>query len=230
MLRDAQSSLEHSRDPDDGLVLTHGAGSNSDQPLLVGLAHALADSGVTVLRCDLPFRQSRRRGPPRPGDAPLDREGLRRAVHALGGLVHGRVLLGGHSYGGRQATMLAASMAAPGSFGRPDRPSSWRAAPPAGLLLLSYPLHPPGRPSELRTAHFVDLRTPALFVHGTDDAFGSIDEIRAALALIRAPTSLMVVDGGKHDLTGGRRHATTALARRIASEVVAWQATLPRNR
>jgi uncharacterized protein len=197
--------------PGDGLVLTHGAGSNAEQPLLVALARALAEHGVSVLRCDLPFRQTRRRGPPPAGSGELDREGLRRAVQALGGLVRGRVFLGGHSYGGRQATMLAA--AAPGLV--------------AGLLLLSYPLHPPGRPSESRTAHFPDLRTPAMFVHGTDDVFGSIDEMRAALALIAAPTALMIVESGKHDLTAGRVHAATPLADRIAAEVAAWKRTVP---
>jgi uncharacterized protein len=205
---DGLPRASHERSParDDGLVLTHGAGSNAQQPLLVALAPALAEQGVSVLRCDLPFRQARRRGPPPAGSGELDREGLRRAVQALGRLVAGRMFLGGHSYGGRQATMLAAAA--------PERLT--------GLLLLSYPLHPPGRPSASRTAHFPDLRTPALFVHGTDDAFGSIDEMRAALALIAAPTALMIVEGGKHDLTGGRAHATTELGRRIAVEFLAW--------
>ena len=85
-------------------------------------------------------------------------------------IVPGRVFLGGHSYGGRQASMLAASDPA---------------VTPA-LLLLSYPLHPPRRPEQLRTAHFPDLRTPALFVHGVRDPFGSREEMEAALALIPA--------------------------------------------
>src|SRR3954469_9097512 len=116
----------------DGLVLTHGAGGNCNAPLLVALAEKFADSGWAVLRCDLPFRQLRPTGPPR-GNGSEDRDGLRRAVEALRKLVAGRVFLGGQSYGGRQATMLAA--AEPGLAD--------------GLLLLSYPLHPPGKPAQL---------------------------------------------------------------------------------
>jgi uncharacterized protein len=72
------------------------------------------------------------------------------------------------------------------------------------LLLLSYPLHPPQRPSELRTRHFPDLQTPAMFVHGTRDGFGSIDEVVAALKLIRARTELLPVTGAGHELVTKR--------------------------
>src|SRR5262245_649195 len=139
-----------------GLVLTHGAGSSSDSPLLVALADALATRGVAVLRCDLPFRQARRHGPPSPSGAARDRAGLRAAVAALARTGVPHVGLGGQSYGGRQASLLAA-----------EDP-----AVAVALLLLSYPLHPPGRPAEARIAHFPKLRAPALFVHGTTDPFG----------------------------------------------------------
>ncbi|HLY18439.1 MAG TPA: alpha/beta family hydrolase [Bryobacteraceae bacterium] len=178
----------------DGLVLTHGAGSNAGAPLLVAVADALAASGITVLRCDLPFRQARPHGPPFPAMAPQDRAGLARAVLLLRSRVSARVFLGGHSYGGRQASMLAAE--------QPERA--------AGLLLLSYPLHPPRRPADLRTAHFPQLATPALFVHGTRDPFGSIEEMRAALELIRAPHELAAIDGAGHDLGGKRSGAPVA--------------------
>lgn len=168
----------------DGLVLTHGAGSNSRAPLLLALAEAFAASGTTVLRCDLPYRQSRPYGPPRPGDAARDREGLKNAVTALRKLVSGRMFLGGHSYGGRQATMLCA-----------DQPGVAE-----GLLLLSYPLHPPRKPDQLRIQHLPQLQTPALFVQGTSDPFGSPQEIGSALSLIRAKTRLLLVEGAGHDL------------------------------
>src|SRR5882724_644983 len=90
----------------DGLVLTHGAGGNCDAPLLVALATGFAEAGLSVLRCNLPFRQSRAHGPPR-GSGAEDREGLRRAVHVVREFATRRVFLGGQSYGGRQATMLA---------------------------------------------------------------------------------------------------------------------------
>ena len=168
----------------DGLVLTHGAGSNCNSPLLIAVAETFAEAGLTVLRCDLPYRQVRSYGPPRPGDAEHDREGLKNAVGEMKKLVSGRMFLGGHSYGGRQATMLCA-----------DRPGLVE-----GLLLLSYPLHPPRKPTQLRTQHFPKLQTPALFVHGTRDPFGSIEEMEVAIKLIPAKAELLPVDGAGHDL------------------------------
>jgi predicted alpha/beta-hydrolase family hydrolase len=173
---------EHSNG--NGLVITHGAGSNSDTTLLKAVADAFARAGVMTLRCDLPFRQQRPKGPPFPAQAERDREGLRRAVEALREVVGSRVFLGGHSYGGRQATMLAA-----------EEPGVADA-----LLLLSYPLHPPRKPQQLRTGHFGSIQTPALFIHGTRDTFGTVDEMRAALALIPARTDLLEIEGAGHSL------------------------------
>jgi hypothetical protein len=185
-----------------GLVLTHGAGSTRDSPLLVALADALASRGVSVLRCDLPFRQARPHGPPSPTGAARDRAGLRAAVEVLRRTGVRAVCLGGHSYGGRQASMLAA-----------EDPSLVPA-----ILLLSYPLHPPGRPENRRVAHFPQLRVPALFVHGTDDPFGSVTEMREALALVPTPPTLHVEAGVGHDLGAARRTrgAVSDLAARIA--------------
>ncbi len=168
----------------DALVLTHSTGANCQSPLLVAVAEALAGCGLTVLRCDLPFRQMRPHGPPGPGSAARDREGLRQAVAAMRKTVPRRVFLGGHSYGGRQATMLAA-----------DDPGV-----AAALLLLSYPLHPPQRPTQLRTAHFPQLRVPSLFVQGTRDEFASVEEMTSALELIPARTRLLVIEGVGHSL------------------------------
>jgi uncharacterized protein len=172
----------------DGLVLTHGAGSNCDFPLLAALAEAFCASGLTVLRCDLPFRQLRPHGPPPRGSAERDQQGLRAAVASMRQQVSQRIFLGGHSYGGRQASMLAASE--PGLVDQ--------------LLLLSYPLHPPQRPGELRTVHFPQLQTPAMFAHGTRDGFGSLDEVAAALQFIPARTALLPVTGAGHELLTGR--------------------------
>ena len=172
----------------DVLVLTHGAGSNAQAPLLIALAETFSAAGFTVLRCDLPYRQSRSFGPPGPGDAARDRAGLKNALAAMRKLVSGRLFLGGHSYGGRQSSMLCAEFA-------PNDPT-----PVAGLLLLSYPLHPPRKPEQQRTQHLPDLRTPALFVHGTRDPFGSIAEVEQALKMIPAKTKLLSVEGAGHDL------------------------------
>lgn len=168
----------------DGLVLTHGAGSDSNAPLLVILSENFCERGYTVLRCDLPFRQDRRPGPPFPGNAERDRAGLRNAVAAMRDRVKGSIYLGGHSYGGRQSTILCAD--------------DETLVP--GLLLLSYPLHPPRKPEQLRIQHLPNLRTPSLFVHGTRDPFGTSEEMKNALSLIPAKNELLEVQGAGHDL------------------------------
>ncbi len=189
-----------------GLVLTHGAGSNAQAPLLTALAETFSAAGFTVLRCDLPYRQSRSFGPPGPGDGARDRAGLKNAIAALGKELGApflasfarsgdfppsastpsspKIFLGGHSYGGRQSSMLCAE--------HPDLV--------AGLLLLSYPLHPPRKPEQQRTQHLPDLRTPTLFVSGTRDPFGSIPELEQAMKMIPAKTKLLPIEGAGHDL------------------------------
>jgi uncharacterized protein len=170
-----------------GLALTHGAGGNCNSPVVAKTAAAFAAGGFWVLRFDLPFRQRRPRGPPSRSSAAADRAGLEAALGELNGVAPGPVFLGGHSYGGRQATLLAAD-AAPAA---------------AGLLLLSYPLHQPGKPTQPRTEHFPRLRLRAVFVHGTRDPFGNVDELRAAITAIPVPAQLIVIDGASHDLKRG---------------------------
>jgi uncharacterized protein len=171
------------------LVLTHGAGGNANGPLLIALATTFAEAGFAVLRCDLPFRQAKPFGPPSPSNAARDQLGLRCAAKMLRETTRGRIFIGGQSYGGRQATLLAASDASVCD----------------GLLLLSYPLHPPGKPERLRTEHFPKLLNPALFVQGSTDPFGSVAEMKSALKLIGAPQEHLVIDGAGHDLGWSRR-------------------------
>lgn len=181
--------------PSRALVMTHGAGGNAKGEMLIAIARALASQGWLVLRCDLPFRQQRAAGPPRPTDAPKDRQGLRDAVDAMrtrllpasAGIP---VTLGGHSYGGRQASMLAAEAG-------PDLAID-------SLLLCSYPLHPPARPDQLRTAHFSAIGVPVLFVHGTRDPFGTPDEMRAAIKLVPGKAWIEFIEGAGHDLKRGK--------------------------
>jgi uncharacterized protein len=185
---------EVSAGPAAALVLTHSAGGNCQAPLLVAVAEAFAAVGITVLRCDLPFRQERPTGPPL-RTAARDQAGLRAAVEVLRKHLAqsdvaddstAQIYLGGHSYGGRMASMLSA-----------DEPGLVE-----GLLLLSYPLHPPRKPQQLRTGHFAALRTPALFISGVRDGFGSIPELEAAIAQIPARTELVAVKGAGHELMG----------------------------
>lgn len=185
----------------DGLVLTHGAGGNCRDPLLVALADAFAADGLMVLRCDLPYRQARPSGPPAPAGAARDRAGLGHALDTLKPLAPRHRFLGGKSYGGRQASLLIAE--------EPDGATA--------LLLLSYPLHPPGKPLDVRTEHLPRVRRPVLFVHGDRDPFGTLEELEMARALIPAKTDLLVVEGG-HDLGYSRAAgAATQLPAKIAA-------------
>ena len=159
-----------------------------------------------MLRCDLPFRQ-KHAGPPRPPEAAADREGLRQALGVLRGEVGAaaKLFLGGHSYGGRQATMLAAE----------DHELD-----AVGLMLLSYPLHPPAKPAQVRTAHLPQLHLPAFFAHGSRDDFGTRSEMEAALKMIPAPTQLFIVEGAGHDLAGGKKLAFLDAFLRILERLV----------
>ena len=171
-----------------GLALTHGAGSNCNARLLVAVAEMLCAAGWTVLRYDLPFRRQRASGPPSRYSAESDQAGIRVAVDELRALTKGPIVASGHSYGGRQTTMLAAKQS--------DLCEA--------LLCLSYPLHPPNKPDQLRTAHFPQLRTPVLFVHGSADPFGNPTELQTAMKLIPAKAKLVIVEGAGHDLKGGK--------------------------
>jgi uncharacterized protein len=189
-----------------GLVLTHGAGGNCKAPLLVTMADAFCAAGFTVLRCDMAFRQHKPFGPPSPATSGSDRASIRDAVAAMRKIV-GPVILGGHSYGGRQSSMLAA-----------EEPEVVEA-----LMLLSYPLHPPGKPDKPRTAHFPALRIPALFVHGTKDPFGTIEELTEALKMIPSKTELIAVEGAGHDLNRAKFSLADVVIARLRA-LVATQA------
>jgi len=182
------------------IVLTHGAGADCQSKLLVEMSNALAGSGFTVLRFDLPFRRARPHGPPSPSSAIRDRDGLRRAVSIMREQKNSQVFLGGHSYGGRQATMLVSE--------EPQLAD--------GLLLFSYPLHPPRKPNQLRTSHFPRLTTSAFFVHGTRDPFGTTAEMSSALELIPAPHAMFEVDGAGHDLM--RKRTANELPSRVVTQ------------
>lgn len=177
------------------IVLTHGAGSNSDAPLLVRLAADFAEAGYLVVRYDLPFRIQGRA--PSPAQAVHDREGVREAVTEARKLAKGRVIAGGHSYGGRQTAMAAAET--PGLVD--------------ALLLLSYPLHPPGNRAKMRTDYFPKLQTPALFVHGSKDPFGTLADLHAAIPAIPARTDVLAIEGAAHDLKKAMTRGAEILAR-----------------
>lgn len=171
--------------PCGALALTHGAGSASDAAILQRICHRFAEHGFLALRYDLPFRRRNPKGPPQPSRAGEDRAGVAAAAATLRALTGGPLLIGGVSYGGRQTSMLVA-----------ERPHIADA-----LVLLSYPLHPPGKPEKTRTEHLPNIEVPTVFVHGARDPFGSADELREAAALIPAATTLVDVPAAGHDLS-----------------------------
>jgi uncharacterized protein len=135
---------------------------------------------------NLPYRRRRPTGPPS-GSAATDRAGIVEAITVCRSLAGGPMIAGGHSYGGRQTSMVVA--------GRETSPIEI-----AVLTLFSYPVHPPGRPERARTEHLPDITVPAVFTHGTSDPFGTLEEVRAAAALIPAPTEVIEISGARHDL------------------------------
>lgn len=174
---------EPADDPIGVVLLTHGAGGNRDSALLVALCDEWARRGWLAVRYDLPFRRRRPTGPPS-GSAAADQAGIAEAVTIARSLTGGPVIAGGHSYGGRLTSVVAAAGTAPIDV----------------LALSSYPLHPPGKPDRMRVEHFGDIRVPTVFTHGSADPFGSLTELRAAVALIPAPTAIVEVGGARHDL------------------------------
>lgn len=165
------------------VVLTHGAGGSRESPLLIRICDEWAGRGWLAVRYNLPYRRRRPKGPPS-GSATGDRDGILEAIAVARTLADGPVIAGGHSYGGRQTSMVVAEN--PGLVG--------------ALTLFSYPLHPPGKPDRLRTEHFPAITAPTVFTQGTADPFGTLDELRSAVALIPAPVEIVEVTGARHDL------------------------------
>ena len=163
----------------DGLVLTHGAGGDRDQHTLVAIAEGLAP--LPVERVNFPYRNQGRRPPDR---APKLLAFLREEIPAIAarlGAEPGRLVLGGHSMGGRMCSMAVAE-----------------GMPAAGLVLLGYPLHPPKKPENLRTGHFPDIGVPCLFISGDRDPFGTPEEFDRHLPAIKGPVTTVWLKGERH--------------------------------
>jgi predicted alpha/beta-hydrolase family hydrolase len=177
------------------VLLFPGAGSAASHPSLVAIEAALAP--LPVSRADFPYRREGRRAPDRAPKllACVVEEAGRLAQRA--GVAPERIVLGGRSMGGRMCSMAVAD-----------------GLPAAGLVLISYPLHPPGKPDKLRTEHLQELRVPCLFISGTRDPFGSPEELESHTAAIPGPVTHVWVEGRGHDLKGEDQ--------RLADEVAAW--------
>jgi predicted alpha/beta-hydrolase family hydrolase len=171
------------RSPAGVVVLTHGAGGDRESQLLQQVCDEWARRGWLAVRYNLPYRRRRPKGPPS-GSAAGDREGIVEAITLCRGLSGGPLIAGGHSYGGRQTSMVVAAGEVPVDV----------------LTLFSYPVHPPGKPERPRTEHLPDISVPTVFTHGTSDPFGTPDELRDAAALVAAPTEVVEITGARHDL------------------------------
>lgn len=184
-----------------GLVLTPGASAGREQGALVAIDDALSPTGMRVERIDFPYRAAARRAPDRP---PVLVATVVDAAHSLAdalGVPTDEVALGGRSMGGRICSMAVAE-----------------GLSAAALVLVSYPLHPPGRPERNRTDHFGGINVPCLFVSGTRDAFGTPEELEAATSSIGGPVTHYWIEGGDHGLR--RKDAE------VAEIVRAWLTSL----
>ena len=183
---------------DRAVLLTPGAGASRDHTSLVAIEKALAP--VVVERMNFPYRRAGRKSPDRP---PVLIAAVREGAAALAertGLPPGRLVLGGRSMGGRICSLAVAE-----------------GLPALALVLVSYPLHPPGRPENLRTEHLPRLDVPCLFVSGTRDAFGSPEELEAASALVAGPVRHVWIEGAGHDLRGADAQVAEAVAAWVKS-------------
>ncbi|MGH9245680.1 MAG: alpha/beta hydrolase family protein [Acidimicrobiales bacterium] len=177
------------------VLLTPGAGSSRTHPSLVAIEERLAL--LPVARVDFPYRKEGRRAPDR---APKLIACVRDEAAALAtraGVAPDRIVLGGRSMGGRMCSMAVAE-----------------GLPAAGLVLISYPLHPPGRPNQLRVDHLPQITVPCLFVSGTRDPFGSPDELTRHTKSIGGPVTHVWIEGKGHELKGADA--------RVADAVAAW--------
>lgn len=164
------------------VALTHGAGGSRESPMLQALCDEWARRGWLAVRYNLPYRRRRPKGPPS-GSAATDMAGIVEAVAEVRDLADGPLIAGGHSYGGRLTSMAVAD-----------------GLQLDALTLFSYPLHPPGKPERARTEHLPRISVPTVFTHGTADPFGTLDELRPAVALIPARTEIVEITGARHDL------------------------------
>lgn len=169
--------------PEGVVVLTHGAGGNRDSPLLQQVCDEWAQRGWLAVRYNLPFRRRRPTGPPS-GSGAADRAGIVEAITLCRGLADGPLIAGGHSYGGRQTSMVVAAGDAAVDV----------------LTLFSYPVHPPGKPERARTEHLPAITVPTVFTHGTSDPFGTPEELNAAAALVGGTTAVVEIASARHDL------------------------------
>ena len=194
------------------LVLAHGAGADQRHRVMVAIASRLAARGVEVVTFNFLYTEQRRRTPDR---APVLEQTWEAVVDAQAGDLgdEQRLVIGGKSMGGRMASMVLART--------PDRPSWARVS---GLVLLGYPLHPPGKPDQLRTAHLPSIHVPVLLVQGTRDAFGTREEIEPVFRALPTRVDYEFIEQGDHSFAVPKSTGLTeaAVLDRVATSVAGW--------
>jgi uncharacterized protein len=195
------------------LILAHGAGAGQHSPFMAGFANALAALGADLITFNFLYTERKRRLPDR---APVLESCYRAVIAAVRDRVDSAqhaLFIGGKSMGGRIATQVAAADAG---------------LPLTGLVLLGYPLHPPGRPDKLRDAHLPSVARPMLFVQGTRDAFGTPDELEPILARVAPAPAMHAVGGGDHSfkVSGRDKGTQTAVYEEIQGAISRWMSAL----
>ncbi len=189
---------------DGSLLLAPGAGADRNQSALVAIDKAVSALGVVVERMDFPYRKAGRRAPDRQPVLLRSVEEEAAALAERSRTSAGSMWLGGRSMGGRICSIAVAE-------GLPSR----------GLVLISYPLHPPGKPDRLRTEHFAGLAVPCLFVSGTRDSFGTPTELEEATAAIPGPVTHHWLEGRDHGMRGADADVAAIVAEWISAELAA---------
>lgn len=197
------------------LILAHGAGAGQRSQFMAESAAALADRGLDVVTFNFPYTEQGRRIPDRRPILEACYLAVIDAVRLELASARQALFIGGKSMGGRIATQVAAAD---------------RALPIAGLVLLGYPLHPPGRPDQRRDAHLPGLGRPALIVQGSRDIFGRPDEFASVVAAMEPAPTLHVIEGGDHSFKVARagRAGQAAVLDGIQRTVVDWVAAISR--
>src|SRR5262249_14348665 len=197
------------------LILAHGAGAGQQSPFIVSFARGLSGLGLDVVTFNFPYTEQHRRVPDRRPVLDACYVAVIHSVRQHFGTARAALFIGGKSMGGRIATHVAAADLA---------------LPVAGLVLLGYPLHPPGKPTERRDAHLGDIRRPLLIVQGSRDTFGTPAEFESLVSTLSPPPTMHIVEGGDHSfkVSRGGQAAQAAVYVDVQRTIVDWIETIRR--
>jgi len=191
------------------VIVAHGAGAGQRQHFITGFAHAISSHGIDVVTFNFLYMEQRRRAPDRLPQLIACYRSVISTVREELPSARNRLCIGGKSMGGRVATHVAA-----------EDPS----LPIAGIILLGYPLHPPGKPDQLRDAHLPNVKRPMLFLQGSRDVFGTPSELKPILASLSPLPTLRTIDGGDHSfkVAGRNPDKQGVVYREVEETVVGW--------